>query len=86
MKTLKEYLKYEIDRGFNFAFSIHPDDSLLYLLKEEKGLKKTREAAYREAAEDYRIEQASNESSIEQLIADGKVIIWDLKEELKELE
>lgn len=86
METLKEYLKYEIDREHNFAFSINPNDSLLHLLKEEKGLKKTREAAHRAAGEDYRLNETSNESSIEQLIADGKVVIWDLKEELKELE
>lgn len=86
METLKEYLQYEIGRGRNFAFSIDPNESLLHLLKEEKGLKKTREAANREAGENYRIATSSNQSSIEQLIADGKVIIWDLKEELKELE
>lgn len=86
METLKEYLKYEIDRGRNFAFTIDGNESLLHLLKNEKGLKKTREAAQREAGENYRVEEASNESSIEELIADGKVVIWDLKEELQELE
>ncbi len=86
METLKEYLKYEIDRGRNFAYTIDPNDSLLHLLQEEKGLKKTREAAQREAGEDYRKSGDSNVSSTDQLIADGKVLIWDLKEELKKLE
>lgn len=86
METLKEYLEYQIDRERYFAFTIDPKESLLHLLKEEKGLKKTLEAAKREAGEAYRKETGANSASTDRLIADGKVVIWDLKEELKELE
>lgn len=86
METLKEYLKYEIDRGHKFAFTTDEKESLLHLLKNEKGLKKTREAAEREAAENYRKKEASNQSSADKLLADGKISIWDLRQELKELE
>lgn len=85
METLKEYLEYQIERGRTYAFSIDPKESLLHVLKNETGLKKTRMAALREAAENYRKQTGSNVSSEEHLLEDGKIIIWDLEEELERL-
>lgn len=86
METLKDYLKYQIDKGNKFAYTTDTDLSLLYLLKNEIGLKQTREAAERAAAQDYRVEESTTGSSGDRLIEEGKVIVWDLKEELLKLE
>lgn len=79
-------LKRMLDREHNFAYSSHADVTLAEVLEEEKYLKKTRTDAERAASQDYRVRVPSDQDDSDKLLDDGKIHVWDLKEELENVD
>ncbi|NEN24793.1 hypothetical protein G3O08_14915 [Cryomorpha ignava] len=75
-------IKRMLDREHNFAYSSFEDATLAEVLHEGKCLKMTRTDAERAAAQDYRVRVPSDQDNGDKLLEEGKIQVWDLKEEL----
>lgn len=79
-------LKRMLDREHYFAYTSIEGATLGEVLREGKCLKRTRTDAERAAAEDYRVRVPSNQDDGDKLLHEGKIQVWDLKEELAEID
>ena len=79
-------LKRMLEKEHNFAYTSSENMSLAEVLNEGKYLKRTRTDAERAAAQDYRVRVPSDQSDDDKLLDEGKIQVWDLKEELAEID
>ena len=79
-------IKRMLDREDNFAYTSHSDATLAEVLREGICLKKTRVDAERAAAQDFRVKHPSNQDNGDRLLEEGKIKVWDLKEELARID
>ncbi len=79
-------IKRMLDKEHNFAYTSHADATLAEVLREGICLKKTRTDAERAAAQDFRVKYPSNQDDGDKLLEGGKIKVWDLKEELAEID
>jgi len=79
-------LKRMLEKEHYFAYSSFKDATLPEVLYEGKYLKRTRTDAERAAAQDYRVRVPSDQSDDDKLLDEGKIQVWDLKEELAEID
>jgi len=79
-------LKRMIEQEQNFAYSAFGDTTLAQVLNEGRCLKRIRTDAERAAAQDYRVRVPSDQEDAEKLLNDGKIQVWDLKEELAKID
>jgi hypothetical protein len=86
MENLKELIENQIKQEKKFAYAPNGSDDLAKVLKNEKWVKGNRLAAERAAYEDYRVEHQTDLEPFDELLTEGKVQIWDLREELERLE
>lgn len=75
-------LKKMLDQEHYFAYASFENASLSDVIKEGKHFKRTRTDAERAAAEEYRVRVPSNQNDGDRLLEEGKIQVWDLKEEL----
>ena len=86
MEPMIVVLKRMIEKEKNFAYSSHGDATLSQVLQEGRFLKKNRTDAERSAGEDYRVRVPSDQESQDRLLEQGKIKVWDLKNELEKIE
>lgn len=79
-------LKRMLDREHYFAYTSIEGATLAQVLQEGKCFKRTRTDAERAAAQDYRVRVPSNQDDGDKLLDEGKIQVWDLKEELAEID
>ena len=86
MEPLIVVLKRMIEQENNFAYSPHGDKTLSQVLQEGKNLTKNRTDAERAAGEEYRVRVPGDQESQDRLLEQGKIKVWDLKEELARID
>lgn len=86
MEPMIIVLKRMIKDGKNFAYTSYEDKTLETVLQEGECLKGNRTDAERTAAEDYRVRVPSDQEDQDRLLEKGKIKVWDLKEELAEID
>ena len=79
-------LKRMIEKEHYFAYSSTHNAILADVLNEGKYFKRTRTDAERAAAQDYRVRVPTDQSDDDKLLEEGKIRVWDLKEELAEID
>jgi hypothetical protein len=86
MENLKELIENQIKQEKKFAYAPNGSEDLTKVLENEKWVKGNRLAAERAAYEEYRMENKTDPKPLDELLHNGKVQIWDLREELERLE
>lgn len=79
-------LKRMLERENYFAYSSHKEATLAQVLQEGECFKRTRTEAERAAEQDFRVRVPSNQDDGDKLLHDGKIHVWDLKEELAKID